>query len=74
MSSSIALKEDSKDYTGYGFNCFHIINMLSQSRWLRQWFAKPRSVVRVHPTAPLSYRYKGLHMNNLYIDDENRTK
>lgn len=25
MSSSIALKEDSKDYAGYGFNCFHII-------------------------------------------------
>ena len=25
MSSSIALKEDSKDYTEYGFNCFHIV-------------------------------------------------
>lgn len=33
MSSSIALKEDSKDYTGYGFNCFHIVLYAILAKW-----------------------------------------
>ena len=45
MSSSIALKEDSKDYTGYGFNCFHIIlYMPLLLRWLQALDCKSREV------------------------------
>lgn len=33
MSSSIALKEDSKDYTEYGFSCFHIVLYAILAKW-----------------------------------------